>query len=178
VAADIDSQILRASRIEEAIDLFRAGKRADRVRTILRNKYDLGQRVVEEYVKAAIRQLGPEFARSLNVLRYMDENEIRGAALLALSTASKAAKAGDFVGCAMNLRSYAAIKQLHHRLWHLDKHSPFLGLEEREKRTMLVEAVRDGAHLIPAEQRQELLDALSEVEGDDESLTTTLEAAQ
>ncbi len=165
MSASADAQILRASRIEEACDLFRAGKRPDRVRAILRNKYDLSARAIEEYVKAALKVMGPEFARSLNVLRYMDENEIRGAALLALRTATKAAQNGDFMGCAMNLRAYASIKSLHHRLWHLDKHSPLLGLEERDKRALIVEAIRDGAHLLTDEQRTEIQDALSEVEG-------------
>lgn len=164
MSASPDAQILRASRIEEAMDLLRSGKRVDRVRAALRNKYDLSARAIEEYVKAAVRQLGPEFARSLNVLRYMDENEIQAAAALALRTAAKAAKQGEFVGCAMNLKAFADIKKMRHRLWHIDKHSPLLGLEEREKRAMILEAVRDGAHLLTDEQRQELMDALSEGE--------------
>lgn len=165
MSASEEAQRLKSSRIEEACDLLRAGKRVDRVRVILRNKYDLSARSIEEYVKGAVKRLGPEFARSLNVLRYMDENEIRGAALLALRTATQAAQARDFMGCAMNLKAYAAIKSLHHRLWHLDKHSPLLGLEESDKRALIVEAIRDGAHLLTDEQRTEIQAALTEVEG-------------
>lgn len=176
MSASEEAQRLKASRVEEAAELLRSGKRVDRVRAELRNRYDLSARSIEEYVKAAIKQLGPEFARSLNVLRYMDENELRAAAALAMRSAARAAKVSDFVGCAMNLRAYASVKQIHHRLWHLDKHSPLLGLEERDKRALIIEAVRDGAHLLTEEQRRELRDALSEIGDEDETVTTTMEA--
>lgn len=176
MSASAEARLLRAERVEEAAELLIGGMRPNLVRKKLRDKYDVTARAVEEWVKDAMRMEAPTLARNLNMMRYADENEFRHAAKLALTNAERATKAREFVGAAMALRAYAAIKQVHNKLWHLDKISPLMGLEARETRAQLVEAMRDSAHLLTEEQRQELRDALSEIGDEDESVTTTMEA--
>ncbi len=168
---------MRAERVEEAAGMLRSGVRPNLVRKKMRDKYDVTARAVEEWVKDAMRMEAPYFARNLNMLRYADENELRYAANMALRTAKEAADAKEFIGTAANLRSFAAIKGVHHKMWHLDKISPLMGLEASETRAQLVEAIRDSAHLLTDEQRQELQDALNE-SADDETETTTLPPAR
>jgi hypothetical protein len=174
--ADAESRIVRAARIEHALEMLLEPRRPAAVRKELRRKYGVSEAASRNYVNAAYELGGRELVKSLNTLRMessvgSDEvaDRIRG-------LAEGAEEAEQFVAAAMAWRAYEANRARKDRLWHLDKISPMLGLESRETRAQLVEALRDSAHLLTEAQRQELRDALSEVDDGDESVTTTLEA--
>lgn len=177
--ADPELAALKASRVAEAADLLRAGWRPDRVRKHMREKYDQNAHTTVWYwVDAALKEVAPELARSLNNLRLSVSLDVQATTRRIQTTISKAlsGERPDLMAAMVGFRSLVTAQQLYARLWHLDKISPLMGLEARETRAQLVEALRDSAHLLTEEQRQELRDALSEIGDEDESVTTTMEA--
>lgn len=148
------------------------------MRKELRRKYGVSEAASRNYVNAAYELGGRELVKSLNTLRMESSVGSDEVAERIRGLAQSAEEAEQFVAAAMAWRAYEANRARKDKLWHLDKISPLLGLESRENRSQLVAAVRDGAHLLTDEQRQELLDALSESEDEDESVTTTLEATR
>lgn len=175
--ADIESQRVRAGRVAEAADLLREHARAERVTKVLRERYpELEHSTVYKYVRDAAEEVGAERARKLNARRCLDVNELKSAMGLLWKQSIAAAKAGQYMSVAMLLKTWQACMGQKLRAEHLDKISPLMGLEARETRAQLVEALRDNAHLLTEEQRQELRDALSEISDEDESVTTTMEA--
>jgi hypothetical protein len=175
--ADLATQRIRAERVEEAAELLRTHARTGHVRKVLRERYpELQPDTVYRYVHDAQAVVGSERARNLNARRVADVNEIKQAAARQWRLAEEAAEAKEYIAAAMLWKSWQGCLLLKAKIEHLDKISPLLGLESRETRAQLVEALRDSAHLLTETQRQELRDALSEVDDGDESVTTTLEA--
>lgn len=174
--ADREAKIVRAARIEHALEMLLEPRRPSAVRKELRRKYGVSEAASRNYVNAAYELGGRELVKSLNTLRMESSVGSDEVAERIRSLAESAEEAEQFVAAAMAWRAYEANRTRRDRLWHLDKISPMLGLESRETRAQLVEALRDSAHMLTEEQRQELRDALSEIDDEDESVTSTMEA--
>lgn len=174
--ADIDAQVVRAARIEEALEMLLKPERPARVRKTLRERHGVSEAAARNYVNEAYKLGGLELVRSLNTLRMQSSVDSDEVAERIRDLAEAAEAAEQFVGAAVAWRAYEANRTRKEKLWHLDKISPLLGLESRETRAQLVAAARDSAHLFTEEERRELMDALSEIDDGDESVTTTLEA--
>lgn len=174
--ADRDAKIVRAARIEHALEMLLEPRRPAAVRKELRRKYVVSEAAARNYVNAAYELGGRELVKSLTTLRMESSVGSDEVAERIRSLAESAEEAEQFVAAAMAWRAYEANRARKDRVWHLDKISPLMGLEARETRAQLVEALRDSAHLLTEEQRQELRDALSEIGDEDESVTTTMEA--
>lgn len=174
--ADIDAQVVRAARIEEALEQLLKPERPGCVRKALRDKHGVSEAAARAYVNEAYKLGGLELVKSLNTLRMQSSVDSDEVAERIRELAEAAEGAEQYVGAAVAWRAYEANRARKEKLWHLDKISPLMGLESRETRAQLVEALRDSAHLLTDEQRQELRDALSEVDDGDETMTTTLEA--
>lgn len=174
--SDREAKIVRAARIEHALEMLLEPRRPAAVRKELRRKYGVSEAASRNYVNAAYELGGRELVKSLNTLRMESSVGSDEVAERIRGLAENAEEQEQFVAAAMAWRAYEANRARRDRLWHLDKISPMLGLESRETRAQLVEALRDSAHLLTEEQRQELRDALSEIGEEDESVTSTMEA--
>lgn len=174
--ADIEAQRVRAERIEEALELLLEPQRPARVRKTLQERHRVSAAAARNYVDEAYNLGGMGLARCLNKLRMESTVDADETAERIRELAEEAKAKEQFVAAAVSWRAYEANRTRRDRLWHLDKISPLMGLESRETRAQLVEALRDSAHLLTEEQRQELRDALAEIGDEDESVTTTMEA--
>jgi hypothetical protein len=116
-------------------------------------------------------------ARGLNTMRMAHSVDVDDALEEMRSLAIEARDEGQYIAAAVAWKAYDNAMANKARLWHLDKISPLMGLEKGETRAQLVDALRDSAHLLTEEQRQELQDALNE-SADDETETTTLPPAR
>lgn len=143
----------------------------------MREKYDQnGHTTVWYWVDAALKEVAPELARSLNNLRLSVGLDMQATTRRLNRVISDALEAKELMVAVVGFRALVAAHANYAKIWHLDKISPLMGLESRETRAQLVDAIRDSAHLLTDEQRQDLRDALSEVDDGDETMTTTLEA--
>lgn len=164
MSADREAKITKAARIEEALEMLLEPQRPAIVRKTLRDRHKCSESAARNYVDEAFKLGGMSLARCLNKLRMessVDSDEV-SQRIRELAEEAQAEK--QYVAAAVAWRAYEGNRARKDRLWHLDKMSPLLGMDSRETRAQLVEAVRDGAHLLTDEQRQELMDALSESE--------------
>lgn len=165
MSADREAKITRAARIEEALEMLLEPQRPAVVRKKLMERHSCSESAARNYVDEAYKLGGVNLARSLNKLRMASSVDADEVAERIRELAEEAKADKQYVAAAVAWRAYEGNRSRKDKLWHLDKMGPLLGLEERDKRALIVEAIRDGAHLLTDEQRTEIQDALSEVEG-------------